>query len=144
MKKTNSLLLALYELGRLLFFLSIHINLSMHQPPFGWYVSAPLFCTPFLLIYTMYSAHKNSHSEENEKSITNTCLFIFVIQKIASTTGFTFFIVTYIQNIAHNVSIDGGYLLENIIWIVIFFTIDVILSFILLYKNNSKENTSEG
>ncbi len=140
MMKSSLQILAIYELGRLLFFLGLQANLSGTELSFGWYIAAPLLCMPFILIFFLYKYIPQSDEEQNLQKL---CLLLFIVQKAASTTGFLLFVLAYVKNIVNNFVQEGAYFIENIPYMLIFFAIDVILCFVILIKN-IKEKSSEG
>ncbi len=140
MLKTRFHLLAIYELGRLLFFLSLNANLSGIETPFGWYIAGPLLGVPFVLLYVMFKATQEKEEAQIPRKI---FYYLFVMQKIASTTGLVLYTIQYMNKISINVLNDGIYFIEMIPFIVIFFTIDAILCTIMLLKQRNNEKGSE-
>ncbi len=143
MNKTGFHVLAVYELGRLGFFLILHANLNNLQSSFGWHVAAPLLGIPLLLIYAMISTIKSSDEQKDNNPMQAMLFQLFVIQKVASTTGLVLYTISYTIKLTTNVLIDGVYFIEMIPFVVIFFVIDAILCTILLLKQSNKKKRLE-
>ncbi len=143
MKKKLILLLVLYELGRLAFLLSMQINLEGVHISFGWYMLSPLLGLPFVLLYVVYTAIKNEQITEGFAYAKELGLLLFVMQKLATVTGFVLFLFQYMKNLSTNIMADGVYFIKMVPFVMIFFAIDVILSVVIIIKQSNKEKRSE-
>ncbi len=145
MKKIVLPLLGAFEIIRLVFLLSLHAKFEIVSQNFGWYITAPLLGIPFLLLFIAYksslpASEDEIHFNENNQ-VKKIIMQIYAIQKAATTTGFAFFAVAYIQNLSINILSDGLYFIKILPFMVIFFTIDVILCITIILKQEKK---SEG
>lgn len=138
MKKKIPLLgaLSVYEILRLCVILTVQAEYSQSRLPLAWYMSVPLLMLPFFLLYTLY---KNS-------LYTPFVLQLYGIIKIAAVGGFIFFIYRGFIREAADVplTLNRTDLIKTLIYVMPFFTIDVILSMLFMLKTYKAQDKTEG
>ncbi|MFI3257517.1 MAG: hypothetical protein R3Y36_04380 [Spirochaetales bacterium] len=123
-----------YEIIRLFFIITAQNQGFTDILPLSWYAGLPLFCMGFIFIYMMYKSKKKQMFVSS----------LFIVQKIATCTGFFVYFITYSDYIKYTPAINIFYSLKLLAFMVIFFTIDVIVCvvIVLLYKGTSKNSVS--
>jgi len=127
---------AVYEIIRLYFVLTLQTGTSSATGVLSWYAAAPLLMLPFFLLYAMEKGG-------GEKAF---AAYLYGIIKIAGIAGFALFIIrTFIQTGGEqNLFINRFVSLKTFIFIMLFFVIDVILAAAVMIKNYKQNKTTEG
>lgn len=117
-----------------MFILTARPEFYIDALPLSWYAGVPLLGLPFILVYLMYRDGVRKTLAGN----------LYMLQKVASLTGFVVYMVKYHAYALYNASLDEFYSLKLLVLIVIFFGIDVILCAVILLMNRKTKLKSEG
>ncbi|MGI5174443.1 hypothetical protein H0R92_12710 [Treponema sp. OMZ 840] len=136
MNKKNLLFTAafVYELLRLLFILAVQAEYSEGRLPLSWYAAVPLLSLPFFLLYTMYTKHRYAAFAAQ----------LYVLIKTAGIAGFLFFMRQTLVQSGVLFRQSGTNVFQTLIYMMPFFTIDVILSVALMVKRYKEHGQTEG
>ncbi len=149
--KITYIVLAVYELTRLLFIVSSQSLETQSTISLGWYANVPLIIIPFFLLFIHYKTYTSIPTDKNPFLFTastsetmHLTRNLFLLQKAASCTGLLAFTFTYIKNTFTTMSLEPNYFLKSLPIVMIFFTIDVILCVTILLQQRNIDYTTEG